>query len=183
MTARKGARCGTGAGSPHPHQLRPGYTGRGTPAAHPKEQAAGGRTAPDTRRPWQRWKATPPGDGPPPPPRHGAPHRSSKPKGRCWAPTPAHTPVSTWVADPDSPSSERAAGGATAPEPGRPSQRRKAPPQGRPPTTPAARNDGSQERTLLGPQARTNCAREPLTGPRNPGRSPQGTGGPGRDIA
>ena len=52
--ARKGARCGAGAGSPRPHQLHPGHTGRGTPAARPRGQVAGGGTAPDTRRPSQR---------------------------------------------------------------------------------------------------------------------------------
>ena len=71
--ARKGARCGTGAGSPRPHRPHPGHTGRGTLAARSRGRAAGGGTAPDTRRPSQRWQATPPGDGPPPPPRHTAP--------------------------------------------------------------------------------------------------------------
>ena len=55
-TARKGARCGTGAGSPLPHQPHPGHTGCGTPAARPRGRAAGGGGAPDTRRPSQRRK-------------------------------------------------------------------------------------------------------------------------------
>ena len=59
--ARKGARCGAGAGSPRPHQPHPGHTGRGTLAARSRRRAAGGGTAPDTRRPSQRWKAPPPG--------------------------------------------------------------------------------------------------------------------------
>ena len=63
-TAGKGARCGAGAGSPRPHQPHPGHTARGTPAARPRGRAVGGGTAPDTRRPSQRWKATPPGDDP-----------------------------------------------------------------------------------------------------------------------
>ena len=62
--ARKGARCGTGAGSPHPHRPHPGHTGRGTPAARSRGRAAGGGTAPDTRRPSQRWQVTPPGTAP-----------------------------------------------------------------------------------------------------------------------
>ena len=70
---RKGARCGAGAGSPRPHRPHPGHSGRGAPAARSRGRAAGGGTAPDTRRPSQRWQASPPGDGPPPPPRHAAP--------------------------------------------------------------------------------------------------------------
>ena len=71
--ARKGARCGAGAGSPRPHRPHPGHTGPGTPTACPRGRAVGGGTAPDTRRPSQRSQATPPGDYPPPPPRHAAP--------------------------------------------------------------------------------------------------------------
>ena len=59
--ARKCARCGAGAGSPRPHRLHPGHTGRGTLAANSRGRAAGGGTAPDIRRPSQRWQAAPPG--------------------------------------------------------------------------------------------------------------------------
>ena len=59
--ARKGARCGAGAGSPRPHRPHLGHTGRGTLAARSRGRAAGGGTAPDTRRPSQLWKAPPPG--------------------------------------------------------------------------------------------------------------------------
>ena len=59
--ARNGARCGAGAGSPRPHRPHPGHTGRGTPATRSRVRAAGGGTAPDTRRPSQWWKAPPPG--------------------------------------------------------------------------------------------------------------------------
>ena len=59
--ARKGARSGAGAGSTRPHRPHPGHTGRGTLAAFSGGRAAGGGTAPDTRRPSQRWKAPPPG--------------------------------------------------------------------------------------------------------------------------
>ena len=58
--ARKGARCGAGAGSTRPHRPHPGHTGRGTLAARSRGRAVGGGTAPDTRRPSQRWKAPPP---------------------------------------------------------------------------------------------------------------------------
>ena len=59
--ARKGARCEAGAGSTRPHRPQPGHTGRGTLAARSGGRAAGEGTAPDTRRPSQRWKAPPPG--------------------------------------------------------------------------------------------------------------------------
>ena len=59
--ARKSAHCGAGAGSTRPHRPHPGHTGRGTLAARSRGRALGGGTAPDTRRPSQRWKATPPG--------------------------------------------------------------------------------------------------------------------------
>ena len=59
--ACKGARCGADAGSPRPHRRQPGHTGHGTPGARPRGRAAGGGTAPDTRRPSQWWnKGTPP---------------------------------------------------------------------------------------------------------------------------
>ena len=62
--ARKGARFRTGAGSPRPHRPHPRHTGRVTLAARSTGRAAGGGTAPDTRRPSQRWQATPPGTAP-----------------------------------------------------------------------------------------------------------------------
>ena len=88
--ARKGARCGTGAGSQRPHRPHPGHTGRGTLAARSRGRAAGGGTASDTRRPSQRWQATPPGDCLPTSPAARSPHRACKPRGQCWAPTPTH---------------------------------------------------------------------------------------------
>ena len=88
--ARKGARCGAGAGSPCPHRPHPGHTGRGTLAARSRGGAAGGGTAPDTRRPSQRWQASPPGDGPPTIPAAGSPHGACRPRGQSWAPTPTH---------------------------------------------------------------------------------------------
>ena len=59
--ACKGALCGAVTGSPRPHRLHPGHTGRGTLAARSRGRAAGGGTAPDTRQPSQWWKAPPPG--------------------------------------------------------------------------------------------------------------------------
>ena len=118
---------------PHrPYQLHPGHTGRGNPAARPRGQAAGAGTAPDTRRPSQRWKASPPGDGPPPSPRHAAPTGHAS-QGDSAGPPHLHTRAhSTWLADPDSPPRGRAARGGGAPGLRRPSQRRKGAPPGTP---------------------------------------------------
>ena len=58
--ARKGARCGTGAGSPRPHTRAHSMwvADRDSP---PRGRAARGGGAPDLRRPSQQRKATPPG--------------------------------------------------------------------------------------------------------------------------
>ena len=130
--ARKGARCGAGAGSTRPHRPHPGHTGRGTLAARSGRRAAGGGTAPGTKRPSQRWKAAPPGDALPPPPQRATPARKG---ARCGAgagstrphrPHPGHTGRGTLAAR----SGGRAAGGGTAPDTRRPSQRWKAAPPG-----------------------------------------------------
>ena len=93
--ARKGARCGTGAGSPSPQRPHPEHTGRGTPAARPRGRARGGGTAPDTRRPSQQWQATPPRDGPPPHhPRGTQPPQGMQAKGTVLGPH-THTPAPT----------------------------------------------------------------------------------------
>ena len=137
--ARKGARCGAGAGSPRPHQQHPGHMGRGTLAACSRGRATGGGTAPDTRRPSQRWQASPPGDGPPPPPWQAA-LTGHAGQGDSVGPPHPHTRAhSTWVADPNSPPSGRAVGGGTAPDLRRPSQWWKAPPTGTPIPPPTQR--------------------------------------------
>ena len=162
--ARKGARCGAGAGSPRPHRPHPGHTGRGTPAARTRGRAAGGGTAPDTRRPSQRWQASPPGDGPPPPPRHAAPTGRAGQGDSVGTPHPQTRAHSTWVADPNSPPSGRVVGGGTAPDLRRPSQWWKAPPPGTP-----FRHPHSEQRRparahavgrMLGPHARTDRTRD-----------------------
>ena len=162
--ARKGARCGVGAGSPRPHRPHPGHTGRGTLAAGSRGRAAGGGTAPDTRRPSQRWQAFPPGDGSPPPPRHAAP-RGHAGAGDTVGPPHPHTRArSTRVADPNSLPSGRSVGGGGAPDLRRPSQRSKAPPPGMP-----LRHAHSEQRRparahavgpVLGPHARTDRTRD-----------------------
>ena len=126
----RGAPCGAGAGSPRPHRPHPGHTGRRTPAARPRGREAGRGTAPDTRRPSQRWQATPPGDGPPPAPQHAAPTGNAG-QGDSVGPQHRHTRThSTWVADPNSPPSGWVVRAGTAPDLRRPSQWWKAPPPG-----------------------------------------------------
>ena len=162
--ARKGARRGAGAGSPRSHRPHPGHTGRGTQAARSRGRAAGGGTAPDTRRPSQRWQATPPGDGPPPPPRHAAPAGHAGQGDSVGPPHPHTRTHTTWVADPNSPPNGQAVGGGTAPDLRRPSQWWKAPPQGTP-----LRHPHSEQRQparahavelVLGPHARTDHNRD-----------------------
>ena len=162
--ARKGTRCGAGAGSPRPHQLHTGHTGRGTPAARPRGRAAGGGTAPDTRRPSQRWQASPPGDGPPPPPRHAAPTGHAGQGDSVGPPHPHTRAHSTWVADPNGLPGGLAVGGGGAPDLRRPSQRWKGPPPG----TPVPHFHSEQRQlarahavgTVLGPHARTDRTRD-----------------------
>ena len=148
--ARKGARCRAGAGSPRPHHPQPGHTGHGTLAARPRGGAAGGGTAPDTRRPSERWRATPPGGSPPPPPRHAAATGQAGQGDSAGPPHPHTRAHSTWVAEPDSPPRERAAGRGGAPDLRRPSQRQMVPPRRRPSATPTTRNAGPQGRKLSG---------------------------------
>ena len=107
--ARKGARCGAGAGSPHPHRPHPGHTGRGTPAARPRGQETGRGTAPHTTRPSQWWQATPPGTAANHP-RGMQPPQGVRAGGTVAGPPHPHTHAhSTWVVDPDSPPGGRAA--------------------------------------------------------------------------
>ena len=162
--ARKGARCGAGARSPRPQVPHLGHTGRGTLAARSRGWAAGGETAPDTTHPSQRWQATPPRDGPPPPPRHAAPTGHAGEGDSVGSPHPHTRARSTWVADPNSPPSGRAFGGGTAPALRRPSQWWKAPPPGTP-----FRHPHSEQRRparahavgpVLGPQTRTDRSRD-----------------------
>ena len=150
--ARKGARCGAGAGSTRPHRPHPGHTGRRTLAARSGGRAAGGGTAPDTRRPSQRWKAPPPGT----PFRH--PHSEQRRPARAHAVGPVLGPHAridrtrdTRVAEPllPAPEDERPGEGQRL-TPGAPHNGGRHPPRGRPSTTPTASNAGPQGRTLWG---------------------------------
>ena len=162
--ASNGARFGAAAGSPRPHRPHPGHTGRGTLAARSSGRAAGGGTAPDTRRPSQQWQATPPGDSCPPPPRHAAPTGRAGQGDSVGPPHPHTRAHSTWVADPNSSPSGRAVGGGTAPDLRRPSQWWKAAPPGT-----SFRQPHSEQRRparahpvgpVLGPHARNDRTRD-----------------------
>ena len=185
--ARKGARCGAGAGSPRPHRPHPGHTGRGTLAARSRGQAAGGGTAPDTRRPSQRWKAPPPGM----PLR--LPHSEQRQPARAHAvltvlgphartdrTRDTREPVS-WLPAPE----DGRPGEGQRLTPGAPHNGGRHPPRGRPSTTPTASMACLQGRTLWG---RCWVPTPALTAPGthgtwNPGCPLQRTGGRGSDSA
>ena len=185
--ARKGARCGAGAGSTRPHRPHPGHTGRGTLAARSGGRAAGGGTAPDTRRPSQRWKAPPPGT----PFRH--PHSEQRRPARAHAVGPvlgphAHTDRTrdTRVAEPwlHAPEDEQPGEGQRL-TPGAPHNGGRHPPRGRPSATPIASNASPQGRTLWGRcWVPTPTSTAPGThGSRNPSCTLRRTSGRGRDSA
>ena len=148
--ARKGARYGAGAGSPRLHRTHPGHTGRGTLAARSRGRAAGGGIAPDTRCPSQRWQATPPGEGPPPPPRYAAPTGHAGQRNSVGPLHPHTRAHSTWLRTPTA----RPVGGQSGEGQGMtsdaPHDGGRCPPRGRPSATPRASNAGPQGRTLWG---------------------------------
>ena len=185
--ARKGARCGAGAGSTRPHRPHPGHTGCGTLAARSRGRAAGGGTAPDTRRPSQRWKAPRPGT----PLRH--PHSEQRRPARAHAVGPVLGPHAridrtrdTRVAEPWRPAPEDGRPGeGQRLTPGAPHNGGRHPPRGRPSATPTASNAGPQGRTQWGRcWVHTPTSTAPGThGLRNPGSPLQRTGGRGKDSA
>ena len=131
---------------------------------------AGGGTAPDTRRPSQRWQATPPGDGPPPPPRHAAPTGHAGRGDGVGLPHPHTRAHSTWEADPNSPPSGRAVRGGTAPDLRRPSQWSKAPPPGTPFRPPLQRATPARKGARCGAGAGSPRPHRP-----HPGHTGRGT--------
>ena len=147
---------------PTPAPTAPGTDG--TSGACPRGRAAGGKTAPDTRRPTQRWQAPPPRDGLPLPPRHAAPTGHASQGASDGPPHPQTRAHSTWRVDPDSPPGGRAVGGGGAPELRRPSQRQKAPPQGTPFRNPCRAQSRPARAHAVGlvqgPYARANGSRD-----------------------
>ena len=161
--ARKGARCEAGAGSTRPHQPRPGHAGHGTLAARSGGRAAGGGTAPDTRRPSQRWKAPPRGT----PFRH--PHSEQRRPARAHAVGPVLGPHAridrtrdTRVAEPwlHAPEDEWPGEGQRL-TPGAPHNGGRHPPRGRPSATPTASSGAGAGSTARIDRARDTRVAEP----------------------
>ena len=102
------------------------------------------------------------------------------------APQPHTHAHSTWVADPNSPPGGRAVRGGGAPDPRRPSQRRKAPPPG----TPFRHPHSAQRRParahavgpVLGPHARTNRTRDTRVAESRPPAPEDGRPGEGQRL-
>ena len=117
---------------PTPAPTAPGTHGSRNPGFPLQRTGGQGGTAPDTRRPSQRWQATPPRDSPPRPPRHAAPTGHAGQGDSVGPPHPHTRAHSTCVADPNSLPSGRAVGGGGAPDLRRPSQWWKAAPPGTP---------------------------------------------------
>ena len=154
--------------------------------------------APEDERPGKGQRPTPgaPHNGGRHPPRgrHSATPTASSvgPQGRtlwdrCWVHTPASTAPGTLGSRNPGCKLRRtsAAGGGTAPDTRRPSQRWKAPPRGRLSATPTASNAGPQGRTLWGRcWVHMPASTAPGThGSRNPGCTLRRTSGRGRDSA
>ena len=166
---------GDSVGPPDPH-IRAHSTWVADPNSPPRGRAVGRGTAPDLRRPSQRWKAPPPGT----PFRH--PHGEQRRPARAHAVGPVLGPHArtdhsrdTRVAEPWLP----------APEDGRPGEGLRLtrdaphnggrhPRRGRPSATPTASNAGPEGRTLSGRCCVPTPAPTALGthGSQNPGRPP-----------
>ena len=183
--ARKGARCGVGAGSPRPHRPHPRHTGRGTPAARPRGRGPGEgqRLTPDA-----------PHNGGRPAPQETAPRhsRGTQPpqgmqaKGTLLGPhTDTRAPTARGWRNPTARPERGQSGERERLTTDAPHYSGRHPPRGRPSATPTASNAGPQGRTLRGRcWVPTPALTAPRThGSRNPGRPPQRTGGRGRDSA
>ena len=149
-------------GLPAPEDELPGKGQRLTPDAPHN----GGRPAPRGR--------------PPTTPTARSPHRACKPRGQCWAPTPAHLRPQHVGSRPRQPAGGRAAGGGGRPDLRRPSQRRTAPSGDT--LRPLPRRASTTRKAWGRCWAPTPTPTAPRTqGMRNPGRPSQRAGGRGRD--
>ena len=153
------------------------------PAPEDGRPGEGQRLTPDA--PHNRCRPPPPGDSPPPTPRHAPPTGHAGQVDSVGPPHPHARAHSMWVANSNSPPSRRAVGGGGAPDLRRPSQRWKAPPGGCPSATPTASNAGPQGRTLWnGCWVPRPAPTAPGThGSQYPGCPPQRTDGRGRVSA
>ena len=149
--------------------------------------------APEDRQPGEGQRLTPDaphnGGRPPPPgtapyyPAARSPHRACKPRGQCWAPTPAHPRPRHVGGGPRQAAQRAGSRGGGGADLGRPSQRRKAPLPG----TPFRQPHSQQHRParahavgpVVGPHARADRTRDTrVAEPRLPapedGRSREG---------
>ena len=132
------------------------------PAPEDGRPGEGQRLTPDA--PHNGGRPPPPGDGPPPAPRHAA-HTAQAGQGDSVGPPHPHRCAhSMWMADPNSPPSGRAVGGGTAPALRRPSQWWKAPPPGTPFRYPKSEHCRPARAhpvgPVLAPHARTDRTRD-----------------------
>ena len=148
-----------------------------TPGSSPQ------RTAPDTRRPSQRSQATPPWDGPPPPPRQAAPTEHANQGDSPGSPQPHTRANSIWVTEPTA----RLEGGQSGEGKGLTADAPHNDERHPPPGTPIRHPHSAQRRParahavgpVLGPHVRTNHIRDTrVAEPRLPapedGRSGEG---------
>ena len=152
----------------------------------PEDERRGEGTAPDTRRPSQRWKAPPRGRPPATPTASNAGPQGHTLWGRCWVHARIDRTRDTRVAEPwlHAPEDERRGEGQRL-TPGAPHNGGRHSPRGRPSATPTASNAGPQGRTLWSRRwVRTSASTAPGThGSRNPGCPPRRTGDRERDSA
>ena len=148
---------------PTPAPTAPGTHGSRDPGC-PEDgrPGEGQRLTPDA--PHSGGRPAPPGDGPPPLPRHAAPTGHAGQGDRDGPPQPHARARRTWVADPNSPPSGRAVGGEGVPVLRHPSQPWKSPPPGTP-----FRHPHCEQRQparahavgpVLGPHARADRTRD-----------------------
>ena len=123
---------------------------------------------------------------PPTTPAARSPHRACKPRGQCWAPTPAHLHPQHVGGGPRQPAQRAGSRGRGAPDLRRSSQRRKAPPPG----TPFCHPRRAQRRParahavgpVLGPHARTNRTRDTRVAEPRPPAPEDGHPGEGQHL-
>ena len=93
--ARKGARCGAGAGSTRPHRPHPGHTGRGTLAARSEDEQPGEGQRLTPGAPHNGGRQPPRGRPSATPTASNAGPQGRTLWGRCWVHTPASTAPGT----------------------------------------------------------------------------------------
>ena len=123
---------------------------------------------------------------PPTTPAARSPHRACRPRGQCWAPTPAHRRRQHMGSGPRQPAKRAGSRGRGVPDLRRPSQRRKVPPPGTPFRHPhSAQRQPARAHALgpvLGPPARTNRTRDTRVAELRPPAPEDGRPGEGQRL-